>query len=227
MPNNTDPDLIPVQKLLSRHESIVEGQLCEVDGVKLVVSRNVLSPALTNTSRFFAEHVKTNPNARCFEVGVGTGFNLIKLGVTVPDLKLAGSDISVDAVLCTQANLALNGLTGDIYLGDLFGPRMTAVYDLILFNPPLIFGSATSTLELAVFDEDGSTVKRFCEQVGSHSHESTVIYMVYTNHQYRWGSADEFIIGQFEKNELSWERIASKDVGYEVYTVYELMCRDR
>ena len=86
-----------------------------------------------------AAAVAALPGQSVLELGCGAGPGLCCLGVRVPGLRLAGLELQPGYAALAQQNLTRNGLTGDIWTGDLTQPpaEMKAQsFDHVFANPP-------------------------------------------------------------------------------------------
>ncbi|SMX37825.1 Ribosomal RNA small subunit methyltransferase C [Maliponia aquimaris] len=86
-----------------------------------------------------AAAVAAVPGQSVLDLGCGAGPGLCCLGVRVPGLRLAGLELQPGYADLARRNLAHNGLTGEIWTGDLGDPpaEMKAQsFDHVLANPP-------------------------------------------------------------------------------------------
>jgi release factor glutamine methyltransferase len=83
--------------------------------------------------------------ARVLDVGTGSGAVALALADERPDLRIAGSDLSEDALALARANGQRLGLPVDWLLADLLAGVPDA-YDAILSNPPYVAESERASL---------------------------------------------------------------------------------
>jgi len=209
-----------VNRLLVKHKKL-SLDIIEFDGIKIHTSPYVLMPFLTNTSKFFQENLQFTDNATCLEIGVGSGYNIIKIAKRNPTLKLYGTDINIHALNIAKENLRINNVTATIFQSDLF-ENINGKFDYIIFNPPLIFGKPISELEKSVLDNKGQILKNFLSSVSFYMKRNSKIYIIYTNYQYDNFTAKDFFEYEAKKNNFYLKEINALDVGYEIYTIYEL-----
>ncbi len=76
------------------------------------------------------------PGMRVIEIGVGTGAIIILLAKR--GAEAYGTDISEEAIKCTQENARRNNVNINLALGHYFGPFSDVLFDMILFNPPYL-----------------------------------------------------------------------------------------
>ena len=101
-----------------------------------------------------------------FDIGTGTGVLaavLIKRGVD----QVVATDVDSRALACATDNLTRLGLTNQVQVvqADLFPPGQAS---LIVCNPPWLPARPSSSLERAVYDEDGRMLMGFLKGLSSH-----------------------------------------------------------
>lgn len=86
------------------------------------------------------------PNWRVCDLGTGSGTLLLLLAEREPGLALSGAELDPLAAQTARDNLSRNGLTGEIFTGDLRrAPFPAGRFDLVVSNPPYFpVGSGTS-----------------------------------------------------------------------------------
>ena len=116
----------------------------------------------------------TDNTTTMMDVGTGTGIisavMMLKRNVT----KSIGTDINPRAVKCAQDNLSKLGLSdrAEVIQADTFPSRETVV-DLIVCNPPWLPGKAFSSLDLGIYDENLSMLRRFLTEARYHLRSET------------------------------------------------------
>lgn len=212
---------LQARDLIRRHQTLAPSTQVSIEGVDLEIHPNVLSPTLTTTSRFFVQAIiDQHPRGDILEMGTGTGFCLCKIGLAVPDAALFGSDINLDAVNLTRRNLALNGLRGLVYQSDLYDHIDPEVrFDMIVFNPPLLYANAQNELERAIFDAGAATIHRYLRGLRGtlKSGGRSIILSTDRNRRDGRGPAFPAILDVFA---LRHRVIATLDRGFETYSVH-------
>ena len=220
--DDPNEDLFPqARDLIRRHQTLARSTQVNSEDIDLEIHPNVLSPTLTTTSRFFVQAILDQyPRGNILEMGTGTGFCLCKVGLAVPDAALFGTDINLDAVNVTRRNLARHGLRGLVCRSDLYDnidPKVR--FDMIVFNPPLLYASAHNELERAIFDAGAVTIRRFLKGLrGALKPDGrSIILSTDRNHRDGRGPAFPAILNEFE---LRHRVVATLDRGFETYGAY-------
>lgn len=86
--------------------------------------------------------LEKKPAARVLELGTGSGCIAITLRLARPDIFLAASDISPEALAVARANSVRLGAPVNLLAGDWFSP-LRGAFDLIVSNPPYIAAQDT------------------------------------------------------------------------------------
>jgi len=84
---------------------------------------------------------------RIMDLGCGGGVLMVLLGAENKDAVLEGVDINPAAADTARENLAVNRLSGTVFLGDIKEHRQmftAGAYDLVVSNPPYFAGGASS-----------------------------------------------------------------------------------
>lgn len=110
----------------------------EVLGEKFVVLPSVFSPVGTYSTELVARNLSAKEGEEVLDVGCGSGVLAVlaaKRGAVV-----VAVDASEEAVLCTQVNAALHGVSQRVeaIVGDLYEPVAGRRFDLIISNPPYL-----------------------------------------------------------------------------------------
>jgi release factor glutamine methyltransferase len=113
------------------------------------------------------------------EMGPGTG--LLSIHAAKLGARVTAADINPHAVECTIRNAARNGVRIDVIRSDLF-EKVQGNYDVIVFNPPYLPGSASSTswIERAWSggDEGSEVAIRFLSEAWKHLSPGGSIFMI-------------------------------------------------
>lgn len=94
------------------------------------------------------------------EVGVGTGCVTVALAAAVPDVRVAGTDVSPGALELARLNAEENGVADRVrlLLGDLCAPLLAeglaGQLDLLVSNPPYVRSEDIAGLQPEVRDHD-------------------------------------------------------------------------
>jgi release factor glutamine methyltransferase len=121
------------------------------------------------TGDFFASYISTTGVARGSAVlDLGTGSGVCAIFAARQARRVVGVDINPAAVRCAAANALLNNLAEvlEIRQGDLYGPVDGERFDLIVFNPPFLFGTPASDLDHAWRSND--VAERFADGLDGH-----------------------------------------------------------
>ena len=94
--------------------------------------------------------IKDTPKARVHEVGVGTGCIALSLRHERADLRVTGSDISVDALTLARHNAQTLGIWLPLWRADVLSGVKDSSLDAIVSNPPYIPGSDIAKLSAEV-----------------------------------------------------------------------------
>ncbi len=119
------------------------------------------------------------PGKSFLEIGPGTG--LLSIHASKLGARVTAADINPHAVECTTRNAAKNGVRIDVVRSDLF-EKIQGNYDVIIFNPPYLPGSTSSTswIERAWSggDEGSETAVRFLEDAWKHLSPGGNVFMI-------------------------------------------------
>lgn len=113
-----------------------------VQGLTLLVLPGVANPNLLRTGAFFARCLDAEMLSGRDVLDLGTGSGVCALVAAKHGSRVVAVDISRAAVRCARINAIANQLEHrvDVRHGDLFGPVAAERFDLVLFNPPFLFG---------------------------------------------------------------------------------------
>ncbi len=137
--------------------------------VPIACTPGVFNPKLMRTGEFFAFHISASDLSRESTVlDLGTGSGVCAIFAARRARRVVAIDINPAAVRCAAANALLNNLQSvmEVRQGDLYGPVDGERFDVILFNPPFLFGTPTSDLDQAWRSND--VAERFAEGLLRH-----------------------------------------------------------
>ncbi len=150
----------------------------ELEGISLVVCKDVFPPDVGTISRHMSRAVGHNHPASGLDMGCGTGFLALAMRQAgIP--KVWAVDIHPLAVECARANLARNPRLRPIEIcqSDLFASIPPEVgFDLIAFNQP--FFASTEDIYIAATNDGGRPIiVRFLEAARGHLNPGGTIMM--------------------------------------------------
>lgn len=111
---------------------------------------------------------------RVFDVGTGTGVLAI-LAAKKGAAAVLATDLEPRAVECALQNVRRFGANVSVEECDLL-PEGAA--DVILFNPPWLPAKPKTSIDRAIYDEGGLTLRRFFERAQAHLTDSGVVWLV-------------------------------------------------
>ena len=195
-----------------------QARLEYVCGYPMVILPQVFDPRLLRSGELFAaHHDQTTIPAGCRVLDVGTGSGIGAITAARWAREVVAVDINPVAVRCAGANALLNSVEDRVIVreGDLFEPVNGERFDRILFNPPYFRGTPRNLLDLAWRSED--VVERFARQLSQHLTENGMALVILSSD----GEEARFI-KQFREVDLDVQPIARRDLGNEVFTIYQL-----
>lgn len=180
--------MLQTQAFLELHHAFIDKQAkfatYRINNMNIIALPNVYHPAPGSSSFFLLnpireryQHLKTKKK-RLLELGCGTGVVGLSLGEYVEELYL--SDIADYAVLCTRINTLINFRKAKIYHSDLFKSLPDILFDVILFNTPLLDKPIESIAELSTNDPSGKIFLNFIEQVPQYLAPQGEIFLSYS-----------------------------------------------
>jgi HemK-related putative methylase len=144
-------------------------RLERVQGVPLIVTPSVFNPKVPRTGEFLASQIHAGLIDGESEVlDLGTGSGVCAVFAARHARRVVAVDINPAAVRCAAINAYMNHLEHKIELrhGDLFGPVPQERFDLVLFNPPFLLGTAQDDRDRAWRSND--IAERFAADLGGH-----------------------------------------------------------
>jgi len=146
-----------------------EFRLERVQGVPLIVTPSVFNPKVPRTGEFLVSQLHAGLLPSDSEVlDLGTGSGVCALFAARYARRVVAVDINPAAVRCAAINAYMNHLEHKIELhhGDLFAPVSPQRFDLVLFNPPFLLGTAKDDRDRAWRSND--IAERFAAELGAH-----------------------------------------------------------
>lgn len=121
----------------------------------------------------------TTKKKRLLELGCGTGAVGLSLSEYVEELYL--SDIGSPAVFCARFNTLINFRKAKIYRSDLFQALPKVLFDVIVFNSPLLNKPIESVGELTTNDPNGQIFLNFIAQIPEYIAPEGEVFFSYSN----------------------------------------------
>src|SRR3989344_3585414 len=132
-------DLKPLRSLIDRHTFHRDKYEINFKGIDLVIYPGVLNPNYTKVSGFLSDNIKIKPGSRVLDMFCGSG------AIGILNAKNAQSvlfsDISPEAIKCTEDNLSKFSVKGKVSsrLSDVWNNiANNELFDVIIANPPLL-----------------------------------------------------------------------------------------
>ena len=144
-------------------------RLERVHGAPFVVIPSVFNPKVPRTGEFLASQIDSRLVGADSEVlDMGTGSGVCAVFAARHSRRVVAVDINMAAVRCAGINARLNHLEHriDVRHGDLFASVPEERFDLILFNPPFLQGTARDDRDRAWRSND--VAQRFAAGLGAH-----------------------------------------------------------
>jgi release factor glutamine methyltransferase len=140
-----------------------------VAGRDIRVLPGVFDPVLFHTGAYLAGLLDAElvpPGCSVLDLGTGSGVGAVCAADWAG--RVVAVDVNPQAVRCAQENITLNrlGARAEVRLGDLFAPLGDERFDVVLFNPPFLRGSAQGPFEGAFYA--GDVAERFAAGLGAH-----------------------------------------------------------
>ncbi len=120
-------------------------RLERIHGMPILVMPSVFNPKIPRTGEFLASQLHASSVHADWDVlDMGTGSGVCALFAARHARRVVAVDINPAAIRCAAINTQMNQLEHKIELrhGDLFAPVRGQRFDLVLFNPPFLVGTA-------------------------------------------------------------------------------------
>lgn len=207
------------EKLLDLHFNHSSPYMVEFFGYQLELLPNVFCPAYGEGS-FLMGHYITH----CLDIeesdvvlDMGTGSGALAILTANIAATVVASDISPFAVECANNNVLRLGLEQKITIlnGDLFEKiKPKNQFSLIFFNTPFMKGKPKNWLEMALYDNEYSTLEKFIKNIKYFLRDSGRIYLAFSN----CGDTDYlFDLIEDEKMNIKIVRHLSGEIEYYIY----------
>lgn len=167
----TEPMLVSLSELLgvlSAHQWQEKGVPISALEAHIHPRHSVFSPVRSEYVDLVAQAPmpEVDGGAEVFDLGTGTGVLaavLARRGAS----RVVATDINPRAVDSARENIRRLGLEDrvDVLEANLFPPGQA---DLVVCNPPWLPGTATSALELGIYDEDSSMLRGVLDGLSAH-----------------------------------------------------------
>jgi methylase of polypeptide subunit release factors len=140
-------------------------------GVSVQCPAGVFQPRVGSSTVFFASHFDVSEiesSSRVCEIGSGCGALLIWLAKQVDCQKYLGVDVNGNAVRAAVENGKRNSVDVEFFLSDIFQRLADQLFDVVIFNAPLMNTEIQSDVEKALCDPHGETFARFLSELKTH-----------------------------------------------------------
>jgi len=146
------------------------------------ISEEVFNPKYYYTSEFMARHIDAAPEDAVLDMGTGSGIQAITAAQRGG--RVVAVDINPEAVKYAKRNAKGNGVEERVSVlhGDLFSPLGNDDrFDIILFTPPYLKGSAKTNFDRALFDHNKTLALRFFTDAKKHLKKNGYVQMIYSS----------------------------------------------
>lgn len=170
------------QRFLARQAKFA---IYKVNNMNIITLPNVYHPSPRATSFSLLNCIRekyqnlTTKKKRLLELGCGTGAVGLSLGEYVEEVYL--SDIASHAVFCARFNTLINFRKAKIYRSDLFRALPKVLFDVIVFNIPLLNKPIESVGELTTNDPSGQIFLNFIAQIPEYIAPDGEVFFNYSN----------------------------------------------
>jgi len=186
-------------------------------GLRLRTEPGVFHPVYFSSSRILAEHIVARAPRGLSLLDMGTGTGVIAIAAAAAGATVTACDLNPHAVELARANAALNDVTVEVVLSDLFADPALAGrrFDLIVFNIPFYKTQPRTHLDLAFRAGTGfDAVRRFASGCRSRLADDGRVIIVFSE-----DCDHSETLGVFADAGLSleYERVTRKD--FELFSV--------
>jgi release factor glutamine methyltransferase len=165
--------LIPITRWYLRKE-----RQFEYESIKIRVFTTVFHPGFFGSTRFILDYLKNKDLQRSTLLEVGSGTGLISVHAAKRGAAVTAIDLNPVAVENTRANCALNNVTVQILLSNLFESIPKQTFDWIVINPPYYPKAPQNSEELAWYCGEGfDYFKNLFVQLTPYTHSKTSTLM--------------------------------------------------
>lgn len=213
----------PAGDLLARLQRRSHPYVVDFGGLRLRIDENVFCPLHTKTSRIMLEcleRVDWPRESRALDVFTGSG--VFALYCARRGCRALGIDVLPAAIRCAEHNAWANGLSdrASFMLGDaLGGLDDEGLFDIVTACPPLLPGRPHDPLAGALFDEGLGATLRFLADLPRVLAPEGRAFLFLSDVFARVGND---LDGLARAVGLRARVAIERDVGYEIYSVYEL-----
>ena len=189
--------LVPVTHIQKIQANMKQRFYISALNLEIIAHSNVLSPISQDTIALFQEALekigeKLPESIEILDMGCGCGvLSLLAAKVfSSRAVNITATDILPEAIATTKLNVErhLKNLAGDSVKiqttnsGNLFEPIGDSRFDLIIFNVPWVTSRPRSRAEIATYDENQNTVRKFLLESPKHLNNNGHIALGYSDH---------------------------------------------
>lgn len=223
------PRLSPIRRLLGRAMALGyrllgkdrydDYRLERVLGTPLIVTPTVFNPRVPRTGAFLAALIGPQiigGESEVLDLGTGSGIGAVFAARHAR--RVVAVDINPAAIRCAGINAQLNHLEHRIELrhGDLFAPVSGERFDLVLFNPPFLRGTAIDDRDRAWRSND--IAGRFAAELGDHLKPGGMGLLLLST----FGDAAAFL-GELTRHDFGISVLARRGFINEQLTIFRLV----
>lgn len=157
----------------------------KVNNMNIITLPNVYHPSPRATSFFLLNSIVERyknlqtKKKRLLELGCGTGAVGLSLNEYAEEIYL--SDVAPHAAFCARLNTLINFRPAKVYHSDLFKSLPKVLFDVILFNVPLLNKPIASVGELTTNDPSGQIFLNFIAQIPEYLAPQGEVFFSYSN----------------------------------------------
>lgn len=192
-----------------------------ISEVPLVILPEVFNPTLFFSSKFFVQSFSAEwitPGGTVLDLGTGSGVGAVFAARWAA--RVVAVDVNPAAVRCARLNAILNKVEDRVEVreGDLFSPLAGERFDVVLFNPPYLYGTPKNNLEKAFYST--GLAQHFAEGLDAHLNPGGRALVILSD--IAAGFEDAFVQALQEVG-FSIEMVCQKTLPNEQLTVYQAM----